>query len=113
MQDVAIVVDPPAREALAGGNQPLLLEQPVSLLPQVVDPRKRPAPGERPEALEVTGLDQLAQAPLPGAHRATRPPELEQLRCGQELVAPDVADQRHVARLQRARNGARDAIVLD
>ena len=91
-----------------------MLEQAVAFVAEVVGPGEGAAAGERAEALEVAGVGR-ACAGGAGRRRAAPlgPPELEQLGCGEELVAPDVADDRDVARLDRARHESVAAVVLD
>ena len=50
---------------------------------------------------------------MPGAGGASRPPQLQELGGGEDLVAPEVAQERDVARLQRAGHGAGGAVVVD
>src|ERR687883_120644 len=70
--------------------------------------------GEGSEALEVAGVEELAQTALSGPRRfRVGPPELKQLGSGEELVLPDVADDREVARLHDARRDRLAAIMLD
>ena len=50
----------------------------------------------------MAGSEELEQAPVGGLDGGVGPPQLAQLRGGEELVAPDVADDREVAWLKRA-----------
>src|SRR4051812_2103154 len=91
----------------------MALQQPMTLSAELVDPRERAAVGDWSEAIEVPGLEQLAEAALASTDRAVGPPELENLRRAEELVAPHVPHNRDVARLECAGNDRANAIVVD
>ena len=111
---MAVVVDRArAVKRSRGADEAGVLEQSVAVCAEVVGPGEGAAARERPEALEVAGAKSLRRRRSAAWTERCRPPQLAQLRCGEELVAPDVADDRDVARLDGARHDAVAAVVLD
>ena len=113
VQDVSEVVDRARVVAMRRRDEAGVLEESVAGFAQVVGPRVGAAAGEWAEAFEVAGVEELAEAALSGPGDAVGPPQFEQLRGGEELVAPDVARRsRHrgaARRTGRARRGGRAA----
>jgi hypothetical protein len=104
VQDVAVVVDRARLEAIGAVDRARLHEHAVPVGAEVVGPRVRAAARYRPEALEVAGAKELHESPSARLRGRAGPPQLEQLVGRQEAVAPDVEDDREVARLHRDRD---------
>ena len=62
VEDVAVVVDRRAARSAPGREEAGTLEQTMPLLPELVGPRERAAARDRPEAIDVASVKQLAAA---------------------------------------------------
>jgi hypothetical protein len=76
VDDSSVVVDRALGVALAGGDASDLLEQAVALAAEPERPGERAAPRDRAEALEVAGVEELAQPQAAGLGAGVRPEEL-------------------------------------
>ena len=115
MEHAAVVDDRSLLVALAVGDVADVLEEAVAFLAELVGPGvgAGAAPGVGAEAVEVAGAEQLQQAAVGCLDGGVGPPQLAQMGRGEELVPPDVADNREITRLQCAVLEVLAAAVLD
>ena len=105
VKDVAVVVDRAQFEPCVAVESAGPAEQAVAVVAEVVGPGERPAgAGDRSEALDEAGVEELGEALATDARRAVGPVQLEELGGGEELVAPDVGED-----LRRRAAGSRTA----
>src|SRR4051794_6453307 len=86
----------------------------MAVVAEVVGPGERPAgAGDRSEAFDEAGVEELGEAFATDARRAAGPVQLKELGGGEELVAPDVGEDLDVSRLDRARHRLIASAALD
>jgi hypothetical protein len=109
----AVVEDVSGFEAAARVYDAEIAEQAVPRGAEEVGPFVGAARAVGAEALEEAGAEKFDEAAAGGLDGLVGPPELMDLVGGEEVVAPDVADDREVALAQRAGLGVVAALALD